>query len=341
MQKRLNIAMIQQWISQFTVSFQVQSFRAASHGQENIVLMLTDAHQSMYVLKLYSIARSHFTASYIERIMERETAFVMFLREKGVPVPALYQTKDGGFFIKEIQNEHFLFVTLSEYIKGKALFYTLPHMQAMAALQAKMHKAAVSFAAENFYKEPDDQYSMLAYRMKQRKPITAKKFPNALYSQLEYVYREVQPELSSFYKKHEKFLIHCDVKFDNVLMNGTRIGALLDFGDVRYSVMHEDLGASIFYMCDYFHNRKLEFGRFLSVYLRSYEKESGRRLSNLDKTIILYYAADRFLIWNLFYLAEDQHNEKEIMYQEKMAKKHMRLIEKLFMFFGKELYWQG
>jgi Ser/Thr protein kinase RdoA (MazF antagonist) len=340
LQKQLNLAMIHKWVSYFTVSDEIRNFNTASYGQENIVLILTGQKGNNYVLKIYSMVRTHFMIRYTEQIMEREIAFAMFLRERNLPVPPFIQTKDGSFYVREQYGESILFVTLCEYVKGSIAYYTLSQMREMAALQAKLHKASLAFPAEKYYKEPMERYSMLAYRMKQIKPITAKRFPSDIFNKLQHLYTNIYAKLSVFYKESEKVFIHCDIKFDNMLMNGSRIKALLDFGDMRYSVIHEDIGASIFYMTDYFHDRKIGFWQHLSFYLRSYEKESGRSLSNLDKTIILYYAVDRFLIWNLFYLAEDQHDEKEVAYQARIAKKHMRLIEKLFMFFGQKLEWQ-
>ncbi len=326
--EQLTLEKIQQYVNQFQINAVIDEYTVSSEGQENITLFLHEKGKARFVFKIYSMHESHFAAPFIEQIMIREFAFSHYLREQGVPAPEIYQTIQGNYYMKETQEEYILFFTLSEFIIGTIQHYSPSQIMEMAKLQARLHQLSKAFPAHQYYREKEE-HSMLSYRMKQPLTIEANPFPYQLYRQMKELYNEIQPVLLEFYHANKKIIIHCDIKYDNILMNKSRIAALLDFGDIRYSTIHEDLGASLFYLCEYFSERKREFSMLVPLYLNAYSKASGKELSSHDKQIILTYAIERFLILNLYYLWEEQHDQEELQFQTGIAKRQWNIVKKL------------
>ncbi|WP_209092311.1 phosphotransferase [Bacillus sp. 165] len=325
--EQLTVEKLQHYVDEFHVDAKVEEYTISAEGQENITLFLHENGRAQFVFKIYSMPEGHFKASDIESIMIREGAFCEYLRQRGVPIPTSYQTKKDQCYIKEQWQGYLLFFTLSEFIPGRIEVYSPAYIREAGRLQAYMHEVSEGFPIDQFYQE--NEYSMLAYRMKQAASIETALFPHELYNEMMELYNEIQPVLFEFYQTQKKIMIHCDIKHDNILMNKTKIRALLDFGDSRYSTVHEDVGASLFYLCEYMSERKREFTMLIPLYLQVYSRARNWNLSSEDKRMILYYAMERFLILNLYYLTLEQHDDEELRFQEKIARRQWNVVKKL------------
>ncbi len=257
----------------------------------------------------------------------QELKYITYMGITGIPVPEIYLTKTGELFHTLETKDHINYVALMEFIEGEHELYTKAAIRKVAKLQADFHFQSQLYSPDNFVSE-EDEYSAMSYRMKEKDIQKTERFPDRLYLEMNNIYQIISRKLKTYYEKQKKLIIHSDLKMDNLLFCDDDIRAVLDFGDIRKSVIAEDLGVFIWDMCDELFDAKEDFSSYLSEYFSAY-REKNKDFSLEDELFAVYYAIDRYLIINLYYLNHNQYCEEKLKYQENKAEKQLKIIYKL------------
>lgn len=307
------------------------SFVVIPEGWENIAVKV-NIEGEKYLLRISSMKKHHRMFSKAEQLIREELNYMIFLRDNHIPVPKIFKTlQDKKLYKMFDTDDNVIFIILMEFIEGKHSFYNYDMVRKTAELQAKMHEISRYYVSDDFSRETKNycnDYSAMSYRMNDISKHRTVNFPKKLYLELLYIYKKISPSLAEYYKSNVRYLIHSDIKSDNILVHEGDIKAIIDFGDLRWSVAAEDLGTYIWDMCNVLFDEGKDFKIYLNDYFESYRNNS-KEFRNIDEIMAINYAIDRYLIINLYYLVENQRVEEKIKYQINKAHKQLLIIRRL------------
>ncbi|MDZ4619140.1 phosphotransferase [Bacillus cereus] len=317
---------VEEYIRYFFPESRVISFKIIPEGYENILIKVK-CENAFYILRISSMKKNHNMSSYSEKLIKRELDFIKYLQKNGVPVPTFYKSvADGKTYVKTESKSHVRFITLMNYIKGVHPEYTKDNLQEIANKQVIFHNISIQFQTD--YIENDEEYSAMSHRMISPSKLRTEQFPTRLYETMKEIYLDVRFELERYYKNTNKQMIHSDIKRDNIFFNQGKLVAFIDFGDIRYSVIAEDLGCFIWDLCDRVYDENGDFAHLVKKYLDDYQKYN-QNFKKEDQRMAINYAIDRYSIINLHYLVENQGDNERLKYQVNKASKQLEIVKQL------------
>jgi len=199
------------------------------------------------------------------------------LNSKGLPVPKIHRTKKGKLILKYKSN----FLILQKFVEGKATYsFTKALVKDCAKILSKTDKIL-----KNLRKKPLFEWKK-NHQFNSRN-LTIKKVENFNLKQ-ESV--KIEGELKRINRsKLSKSLIHSDAHGINLLSRKNKIVALIDFDDLHYDYLSEEI--AVFLTC-LVHKDKI-YKDFIRVFVNEYKKELP--LNKEEKKAIYYFMKKRFL----------------------------------------------
>ena len=331
--QQLTLEQVQRYSTVFGIS-DLTDFAVFPEGYENTSVLLVTQKGRKHVLRISSISLQHPMAEKVEPLLIREIEFMKSLRNAGIPVPRLHKSSQGAEYHSLREKNRTFYLLLMDYVEGKHPDYKEQMLVETAALQARMHEVAKKRFAS---RKPGDaaSYSAFSRRLQDTVLFTTDSFPVAQYEPMKEIYDTVAPRLRKYYMGRERFLIHNDLKANNLLWSEQGVAGVIDFGDARHSVEAEDLGAFIWDLCDKLYLQKQPFLPAVETYLFAYQKQNDRFMRQ-DLEAAVDYAIDRYLCINLHYLIKNQVEEEMLKYQVTKATHQLHIIRAL-MDYKKEL----
>ena len=259
-----------------------------------------------------------------EAYIAREVAFVVALESSGLPVPHFHATSNGDKYVTAASSNSLLFITLMNCIPGNHPIPDVRTVEATAALQVKLHSLSRTTSSDLF--PPSAQYSALAHRQHDPVETFPRDFPVRLLAELQSVAGTISPEIKAYFFSHCQQPIHGDTTVSNLLFTSPSVvSGLLDFGDARCSVVAEDLGIFIWDVAD--RVEPLAVTDLTLRYLSQYARLCP--LSRLDQRTALFYAIDRYLAINTYYLLYHRSNQARLADQAAKATRQLGIAHQL------------
>lgn len=315
----------------FLPDVKIKAFAILPEGYENIPIHVRTMSES-YVLRISLIKKDHRMYSHSERLLQREHDFMCYVRKHGVAVPLLYRdAEQQQTYVKVEKGSYVLFITLMAFIEGDHPAYNADNLEEIAAMQGKLHRVSAGYVPA--YVESDGEYSAMSHRMVAPSSWRTARFPAILHRKMADIYPKIRDELQTYYRKQNKQIIHSDMKCDNLFFRNRRFAAFIDFGDIRWSVIAEDVGTFIWDMCDKLFEQGIALEPMVKRYLEAYQR-NNRFFTHEDGRMAIAYAIDRYLIINLHYLVENQGDEEKLKYQVDKARKQLEIVEALLVLQG-------
>ncbi|MBD7913055.1 phosphotransferase [Clostridium cibarium] len=331
----LNESKIKFYLKNFIEDVTEIQYELIKKGYENISIKVI-LNNNKYLLRLCTIDKKHPMFSCIDKLVTREINFMFFLKERGIAIPSIYSTlqENKYYFVSDIGQEC-IYAILFKFVDGEHLTYNEATIEKTAKLQVKMHSISQNYKFQKLLLDKNEQlYSAMAYRMQHHSKLYTETFPKNLYDTMLAIYKVIYNEIMPYYKFVAKQIIHSDLKMDNILFFNEEIAAIIDFSDMRYGTIAEDLGIYIWDMCDVLYDINLDFIPYVNYYLKVYSKYNNNFRIN-DQIMAINYAIDRYLIINLYYLVENQVYEDKIKYQTNKAEKQLKIIKSLLIYKNK------
>ena len=233
-----------------------RSFKVFSNGIENISTLVV-TNKGKFALRVYQKNKKSI------RDIERELAFMEFLRTAKIPIPQVFKNIFGKHVSRYKHGGSVWSYILMEFASGthpKA--YSTSAIVNLATTQAKMHKLGTVFAKKLdtptlFWKHLRERAFSPHIKTSTIKDVAvkdfvarAKKFETALPAGLRLGYN------------------HLDITHDNILMQNDRITAVLDFDDADYAPHVVCLGYTLWDMLYVTRDARNIF-RYLAAYKKS------------------------------------------------------------------------
>ncbi|UOE58273.1 phosphotransferase [Priestia filamentosa] len=324
--ENLSINQVQSYVNYYFPTKKVEEFKMCPLGSENISIKVTvDSHP--YLLRISTMPNSHLMNNNIIHVVEQELKFMSNLFNKGISVPRVFKTILGQQYVYINTEGDMKFIILMEWIDGVHREYDVYSIIKTAQILARIHQISLNYVPNSFFIN-DSNYSAFSYRLIEKPTILTEGFPLRLYEELKSLYDIVSIDLKDFYFNSSRILIHSDVKADNLLWKENTIVGIIDFGDIRYSVIPEDLGVYIWDMCIKLSKQNLDIEKYIDIFLSSYS-EYNHNFTRKHKELSVTYAIDRFLSIHLHYLIKNQTNSSDMKYQINKAEFELDIINKL------------
>jgi Putative homoserine kinase type II (protein kinase fold) len=309
------------YIKYFKPDIEILTYNIFPDGKENITI-LVNTNEGNYVLRLSSMDRSCELYDQSEVLIINELNFMTYLRNEGVSIPQIYNTIYGKKYqIINSQNEK-IYIILMEYILSENTEYSYEIVEKIAFTQYKLHYSAKKIEIIPINSDFNG-YSAQSFRM-----FGISESDCCSYKELYDIYLKTRDELINYFKKCDKIPIHADIKLDNILIKNKEIKAVIDFGDLRISVIAEDIGILIWDLCDKLYNDNKKFEEYVEYYLKCY-KYFNKSITCIDEIMAINYAIDRYLIINLFYLKKNRSDREQFKYQSDKANKQFEIVKRL------------
>ena len=215
------------------------AFVPIDEGIENTAFKI-ESMGKRYVLRVYRQNKKP------ETEILREIQFQELLRENGIPVPVLQNTKEGSpLAVVTIEGKEWGAI-LMEFIEGKSVTENPSKalLTELAGIQAKIHLLGMEFAEsmgkdKQTWKDLHDGHANKIKDLSEREP----EVQAFIQRVKEYSYL-LNPDLPQGYN-------HLDIDFDgNVLTNGDHVAAVIDFDDLQYSPVVVCLGFTLWNILD-------------------------------------------------------------------------------------------
>lgn len=264
-QIKLNKHVVNTLLKAYNLS--ARSFKAFPHGIENTTLLAT-TNKGKYVVRVYQKNKKTI------KNIEREIAFMEFLRKGKIPIPQVFKNISGEQVSRYKNSDAVWSYILMEFAQGKhPESYSKNAIKNLAAIQAKMHVLGSEFAKKLdgpklFWEHlrerafsPHIKISMIKDTAVKDFIIRVKKFEAPIPRNLPQGYN------------------HLDMTNVNMLIENDRITAVLDFDDACYS---PPIVCLAYCLLDVLYITKDV--RDISTYLTAYTK--CRKLTKLELNIL-------------------------------------------------------
>ena len=233
---------------------------------------------------------------------------VRYLQNKGFPykIPIPIKTLSG----KEILQLNKKKVWVCKFFDGKNYCEapTIPKMKEMAKVLAIYHKYVEGLKG---HKAKDEAHQRIRKGFKIMKKITGKKPEDKLARENLEFFKEIYEEIKNFKCKKNMRFIHGDFDASNVLFQGDKITAVIDFDETNFAPRIFDISVSIRDSCitrGKFDKKKTE------IFLKEYEKISKLEKEEKEAIIPLILLANiDFFVWAYCFMKKERHNTKKYM----------------------------
>ncbi|MDT0607650.1 aminotransferase class III-fold pyridoxal phosphate-dependent enzyme [Croceitalea rosinachiae] len=211
-------------------------------GYDNKNYLVTE-NNSRYILKTYHYSQ------YLWDVLGSENKVLIALKDSGLDtVPSPIAFLDGSFIKNISHNKEQIIIRLLTFLEGEFVGDTTPTMEianAIGAFVANMNKKLNSL--ENYVLrarkwEWDLQYFPL--NKKYLSAITDSKDRNLVLYFFQHFEKSIVPVLPTLRKQ----IIHNDANEWNILVKNNEVTGIIDFGDIAYSPLVNELAIAITYI---------------------------------------------------------------------------------------------
>lgn len=235
-------------------------------GEDNFILPALVKGQIFY-FKFFTTPR--------KEIMESEVQVVNELRKKGIAVPE-YFTKDGNSVFTSLDKTFDITFYGSRHIDGtQNPVITDELLEEVIDKIAEMHKVIAKIDQSDLHLK-----SITDYQRIMNFYIT-----NVGFCREKGLVGHIETIIQSGDEKTEKYPIHADLYFNNILFENDKFKSFIDFSDMRESYFEDDLGKFFqTLLC----TKGIEMEQIKEL-MRMYERELGRNISKKDVYISIFY----------------------------------------------------
>jgi len=218
-------------ISSLLTSWNISTFDMVfpNEGIENINIIVREPTQRS-VLKVYRQ-----NGNTLKQITA-EIDFVNYLSSKGIPVAKYKLSVDNKFIvIKKIENKEWICV-LMDYIEGHhPNDYSIQNVHEIGKVMAKFHLLSIQYSLNEKSDGPGTIKENLINNLD--KKITKADFISFIERIKDFKIKPI--------KDLPMALIHTDIHKHNLLFKGNTLAAIIDFDDMYYSYLVQDLGVMV------------------------------------------------------------------------------------------------
>jgi homoserine kinase type II len=231
-----------------------------------------------------------------------------YLQNKGFPYKIPAPTK--SLFGKEILQLNNKKVWVCKFFEGKNFCEapTMPKMKEMAKVLAIYHNYVKGLKG---HKAKDEAHQRIRKGFKIMGKIKGSNPEDKLARENLKFFKEIYEEIKNFKCTKNMRFIHGDFDASNVLFQGDKIIAVIDFDEINFAPRIFDISVSIRDSCitkGRFDNKKAE------LFLEEYEKIS--KLEKEEKGAIMpsiLLANVDFFVWSYCFMKKERHNTKKYM----------------------------
>lgn len=284
------------------------TFEPAKSGIENSTL-LVDTDKGTFVLRVYRQNKKTDTA------IQEEIKFTNFLAENKLPVPGIIASQEHEYLTHSSIHNVSWQVIVMEYMPGiHAEEYTLPLIQSMADIQARIHSLSESY-------EYDEQVLPRLKQLQETVIIKQIVMDNSLDDRLIGFLERAKNYILALPNTLPAGICHMDYSRGNILVDNTNaVAAVLDFDDMAVAPYAVCLGFSLYHL-RHGHSTKSEQDEYIKCYkaIRELTKTEENILPSV--TLFRHYFISSLAIFHKRRSEEDIVNyleiEKELIQQAK------------------------
>lgn len=235
-------------------------------GEDNFILPALVEGQIFY-FKFFTTPR--------KEIMESEVQVVNELRKNGISVPE-YFTKDGNSVFTSSEETFDITFYGSKHIDGtQNPVITDELLEEVIDKIAEMHKVIAETDRSNLHlKSVTDYQRIMDFYI-----------TNAGFCREKGLVGHIEAIIQSGDEKTQKYPIHADLYFNNILFENDQFKSFIDFSDMRESYFEDDLGKFFqTLLC----TKGIEMEQIKEL-MRIYEQKLGRNISKKDVYISTFY----------------------------------------------------
>src|SRR3989344_5629881 len=218
-----------------------------------------------YVLRIYK------NSGKTDQEIQLELAFQDYLRENGIPIPLLYKNSSGSELTIEENESGRWQAILMEFAEGTSSTpYTPELVDELSTLQARMHLLGEAFSRDNPKGLPWERLHLKLVPM-----IDTEKHSSELQGFIQRITNFSYPLPAGLPYGYN----HRDLDLEgNVIIKDNRIGAIIDFDDVKYSPIVDCLAKTVWSVL-------FDYGEeHMWRYLSNYEKI--RPLTPIERKVL-------------------------------------------------------
>lgn len=280
-----------------------ESIQELEGGTENKSFLIS----GKIVLRVLFINHRSIVYDSAELLILREVLIVNELYNKGITSMCYNEFSNGQYYQLFNVKLGKIFFLQYNFIEGIHLQYDEMSVINVARCINNMHKAIQSMDLGNYYvKEYDDLVSCLHHRHFRFNPEVSSYVQN--YRYYFNFFLENTRLLKKFKSINKNNFIHGDLHCKNLLVSS--VLCFIDFGDIRNSVIEEELGIFLWGMSlEVLSNHQLE--KLMNTFLDYYADKEKL----VNKEFCLRYAVQRYLDIHMFYLDNNLKDDNKMKYQ--------------------------
>ncbi len=291
--------------------------------ENNSFKLITD--NNIYKMRISSVDKDKdFDGA---QVINKEIELMNYLIGKGFKLPKCHKSLSSYEYYERLTvKERVFYIVIFDYVIGIHLTYNFKNIDKFATMQSRMHKKLSEYKSEYV----NNGYSAFSFRFNPN--ICAENLNDLVdYTPEIDIYNYISQILSDYMSNSVIHLIHNDLKADNLLLDMHGDIHIIDFGDIRVSVIEEDIGVFIWDMCDKLYKLKKDYITYVDYYLESYISNTELK-GNLIKYISILYAIERYLSINLYYLLHNKDDHLLMKYQKNKSSYQFEIVKNLFLY---------
>lgn len=257
-------------IDLFQTSDQFSQIEYLAEGEENYIYKIL-GQKDVYVARVLKPDNVRTRQDY-----DFEFAFQNYLRSHGVPIPKDYPYLNGETHAMFVLGDARMQITLHEFVVGKTVVApNILQIQAAGALLGKLHSLATMFNISYDRLKHSDSLSWLD------DIYDAGSISNNLAREAYALYQKHSSYIKANLSELSRVPLHNDIHFGNLLFDGNRLVAVLDFDESHKHYAPLELGWSIGQICNIGDVESLKPN--LKVFQQSYSNQ--HKLSDLEWSV--------------------------------------------------------
>lgn len=245
-----------------------------AEGDDNYIYKIW-GKQAIYALRILKPTNKRIKQDY-----DFEFAFQNYLRRHAIPIPMPYLCKNNQPYATLDVGGAQLQLTLYEFVTGQTVTDpSVAQVQAVGTLLGKLHRLAATCHISYDRLEHVDALSWL-------EDASIKPTANDDLTQKAYVlYQEHAKYVKENLPAFTEVPLHNDIHFGNLLFDGDRIVAVLDFDESHKHYIPLELGWSTGKICNF--GNLEDFKTNLKAFQKSYSQEYNEQVSSeLEESVV-------------------------------------------------------
>lgn len=232
-----------------------------AEGEENLIFKIA-GKKGVYAARILKPGTVRTETDY-----HFESEYVDYLRAHQIPVPRHYKTIENDLYAVYELGNNALQITLHDFIDGDTVTAPNAHqIEVVGTLLGRLHKLAHGFNPAYDALEHTDALGWINDVVKTPESSALAEDAFSLYTRYG---KFIQNNIHHL----KKFPLHNDIHFGNLLFQGNKLVAILDFNEAHKHYIPLELGWSMGQVCNFggLDDFKINLGIFKKAYLGQYQ----------------------------------------------------------------------